>query len=459
MIAFAATSFASRRAAFRAGHSLGRASGSLLLAIALLTLCSCRAAAPRSGGPLPQGPSTLPQDAMAQNGPVRPNARKSKSGVVQASAVMPAGAMSMRGPMPPQNPMVPPTLPPEAFIGGPADRTPVPAYIVPQAPTAAMGLPLPDHLTFPWAPPGIALPWPRDEYLHDGGEKLPVTVNRDGQVNGLELEDTIVHYDTLDGRTLVEPSNKVCIYAPRFAAVRHVEEVVQSLQRDKVIEVELPVSVEQNDERLLAGSTMQPVQPLGDVGIKEPSIARLNQAEAAFSNRLGPAGFQSRFKAYEDFEEIRLGSFDDAEKARLAESITAAITWTHDQAVQVILDNVKAVVETGDQRAQATYRAEIPTNPRLRVCKVASTKQAKPGDFVEFTIRFDNVGDAAIGNVTLIDNLTTRLEYVDGSAKASREADFFTSPNEGDSLVLRWEFAEPLDPGHGGLVRFKCRVR
>ncbi len=95
----------------------------------------------------------------------------------------------------------------------------------------------------------------------------------------------------------------------------------------------------------------------------------------------------------------------------------------------------------------------------MRVCKVASTKQAKPGDFVEFTIRFDNVGDAAIGNVTLIDNLTTRLEYVDGSAKASREADFFSSPNEGDSLVLRWEFAEPLDPGHGGLVRFKCRVR
>ena len=31
--------------------------------------------------------------------------------------------------------------------------------------------------------------------------------------------------------------------------------------------------------------------------------------------------------------------------------------------------------------------------------------------------------------------------------------------NDGDSLTLRWEFADPLGPGEGGLVRFHCRVR
>lgn len=61
--------------------------------------------------------------------------------------------------------------------------------------------------------------------------------------------------------------------------------------------------------------------------------------------------------------------------------------------------------------------------------------------------------------MTLIDNLTTRLEYVEGTSKASRDAQFFTTPNEGESLVLTWEFADPLEPGHGGLVRFQCRVR
>lgn len=220
----------------RAAHSAGKA---MLLVASMLLLCSCRANGSRPYGPLPG-----------------------------------------------QGPIAPPTLPPEAFTGGPGDRTTLPATSVPIAPTARWGIPLPETLVTPWAPPGIALPWPRDEYLHDGGEKRPVTVNRNGQVNGLESEDTVVHYDTLDGRTLVEPSNRVDIYVPRFAAVCHVEEAVQSQQRDKISEMELPVAVEQSGERLVVTSAVQPVQPLGDVGIKQPTLARLNQAEAAFSSRL-----------------------------------------------------------------------------------------------------------------------------------------------------------------------------
>jgi hypothetical protein len=59
----------------------------------------------------------------------------------------------------------------------------------------------------------------------------------------------------------------------------------------------------------------------------------------------------------------------------------------------------------------------------------------------------------------LVDNLTTRLEYVPGSAQASVKAAFAVEPNEGESLVLRWEIDDPLDPGEGGIVRFRCRVR
>ena len=91
--------------------------------------------------------------------------------------------------------------------------------------------------------------------------------------------------------------------------------------------------------------------------------------------------------------------------------------------------------------------------------KLASTTMARPGEFVDFTIRFDNIGDQKIGNVTLVDNLTTRLEYVEGSAEASLAADFSATPNEGDSLLLRWEFADPFPAGDGGVVRFRCRVR
>jgi uncharacterized repeat protein (TIGR01451 family) len=322
------------------------------------------------------------------------------------------------------------------------------------------GIPLPEMLVLPWAPPGIEPPWPRDEYLHDGGDNgAQVTVGPEFQVRGLELEDTVVHFDTTDGRRLVEPSNRVHIYAPRFAAVRSVEQTQESEQRKQISEASLPVRVAQSGERQFVTTSLQQVQPVGDVGVKLPSVARLEQAEAGFSSRDKAVGFQGAFKAYEDFAIMRLGSFDDLEKVRLAESVASAITWSSDQALQVVLDKQQAVVATGDQRAQATFRVDEPSNPKLRVIKVASTNQARPGDIVDFTIRFDNVGDSAIGNVTLIDNLTTRLEYVEGSSKSSRDGDFLTDPNQGESLMLRWEFTDPLEPGQGGLVRFQCRVR
>ena len=67
----------------------------------------------------------------------------------------------------------------------------------------------------------------RDEYLCDGGDfGLPAAVRADWTVDGLEQEDAIAHYDTLDGRVVVTPSNRVCVYAPRFAAVRRVENVL-----------------------------------------------------------------------------------------------------------------------------------------------------------------------------------------------------------------------------------------
>jgi uncharacterized repeat protein (TIGR01451 family) len=171
------------------------------------------------------------------------------------------------------------------------------------------------------------------------------------------------------------------------------------------------------------------------------------------------AAMAGGFALHENFKVIRQGTFEESEKARLMEMVDAAITWSHDKAVQVVLEGQQAVDVTGDQRVQATYRVDVPNHPCLRVIKVASTKTAKPGDIVDFTIRFDNLGDQVINQVMLVDNLTTRLEYVPGSAQSSREADFSTERNEGDSLVLRWDFADPLEAGQGGLVRFHCRVR
>ena len=78
---------------------------------------------------------------------------------------------------------------------------------------------------------------------------------------------------------------------------------------------------------------------------------------------------------------------------------------------------------------------------------------------MEFAIRFDNLGGQVIGNVTIIDSLTTRLEFIEGSAQSSLPGDFYVEPNEAGSLVLHFEVTDPLEPGQGGMVTFQCRVR
>jgi hypothetical protein len=64
-----------------------------------------------------------------------------------------------------------------------------------------------------------------------------------------------------------------------------------------------------------------------------------------------------------------------------------------------------------------------------------------------------------IGNVTIVDNLATRFEYIPESAQSSVDANFVMEPNTGDSTILRWEIANPVEPGQGGVLRFRVRVR
>jgi uncharacterized repeat protein (TIGR01451 family) len=90
---------------------------------------------------------------------------------------------------------------------------------------------------------------------------------------------------------------------------------------------------------------------------------------------------------------------------------------------------------------------------------LASCGHALPGEEVEFTLRFDNVGEQVIGNVTIVDNLSTRLEYIPESAKSSVDANFVTEPNKSGSTILRWEIKDPVEPGEGGILRFRVKVR
>jgi uncharacterized repeat protein (TIGR01451 family) len=353
-----------------------------------------------------------------------------------------------------------PALPQEAYSGTAAAYLTAPPTVY-GPPGMEAGVPLPMTVTGPWIPPGSSQPWPPDEYLTDGGDRgETTTVGREWMVNGLEPEDTVAHYDTLDGRRLVEPSNEVHIYSPRFGAVRQVVSLREDDRQQSLGDVVSPTKLVQHEDTLVPISRQQHLQAKGQIGRDLANIYRSEQGDGALSAAAGLRSLANDFKPFEDFAAIRQGIFEAPEMARLAQSVDAAMVWAKDQAVQVVLDERSAAAEVGTKRLSTVYTVKsFEGESKLRITKVASTGFAEPGDVVDFTLRFDNVGTELIGNVTILDNLTTRLEYVEGSAQCSLPAQFLTEPSQSDSLVLRWEITDPLPVGQGGVIRFRCRVR
>jgi uncharacterized repeat protein (TIGR01451 family) len=356
----------------------------------------------------------------------------------------------------------PGTLPEEAYRGYPGDGYTqagyVPQFMRPDgepdctpAPCATFG---------PWKPSGIAGPWPKDEYICDGGERgTGVRVRANSQVDGLQAEDAFVHYETIDGRTLVQPSNRVCIYAPRFGVVRKVDLSCEENELESLHKVNQPVRASLANEDESARASAQPVGPIDEVGLK-PVLALVDKQKGIdLSNRQTLSAVYDRIKPYEDFSYIRCGIMAAEDKPILAQRVQAAVAWSGKQALEIVMEGKRASAVTGDERAEAEFVVDVPNHPRLQVCKIASHNSALPGEMVDFTIRFDNVGDQKIGNVTLVDSLTTRLEYISGSEQSSMKATFSTQPNEAGSVVLKWNFVDPVPANGGGAVHFQCRVR
>lgn len=314
----------------------------------------------------------------------------------------------------------------------------------------------------PWAPPGLATcPWPPDEYLCDGGDSAPTArIGEDWQIGGLNVEDTVGHFDTVDGRRVVTPSNRVCIYSPRFGAVRQVVGLGQQEQRTPWLGIHQPLKLVQHDETQIAANSKQNLQAEAQLSRKLATTYYTEEGDGIVSTSAEPLKSRHTFLPREESVLTHQAVFEEAEMAWLADGVTAARAWDHTHAVLVMIDRTRAIAETGDEKVESVYTVlDPPGNPKLRILKLASTEFAAPGETVDFTLRFDNVGDEVIGNVTIVDNLTTRLEYVPDSAECSIPAEFSTEPSESGSLVLRWEITDPLQPEGLGVIRFRCRVR
>ena len=306
----------------------------------------------------------------------------------------------------------------------------------------------------------VGLPDYPDEYLLDGGDRnLPLHREEVGY-SGLDTEDTVADYTDSHGKRRTLPSNRVAIYAPRFAAVRTVSAPIAGVAVDKLAATD--------DFTRTAGmrSRTSPThhaqrESLEGVGVRSrasgleaPSITEgLDQTTYATEH-------VKLLNTFEDLRFIKGGELLRSEKARLALGIQNAVVWNREQ-YPVATASVEAVHEVVARfRPSELVGVEDRSTPgRLRIVKLADRDTALPGEVVTFTIRYDNQGDHELQELQIIDNLTPRLEYVKASGTTDRDARLDVNDNGEGSSVLTFRLKGPLPGRQGGVLTFKARVR
>ncbi|MCA9265105.1 MAG: DUF11 domain-containing protein [Planctomycetales bacterium] len=430
--------------ASRASHRITWALGGLIT----LGMCSCQSLHSPNGRESSQKwrvsetPQFLSRDQVAQAVP----------DAAASGWRAPAGAVTARGGQSFVRPVVANEMSPESIDAGYAAP---PVTNAPHACGGACCQPAPkSHLH-------RGLYHPPDEYLCDGGDRRPAaSVDDDWNIQGVGLEDTIAHYDTIHGDTKVVNSNQECIYAPRFAAVRRVTGIWEGQQWTTAGRAIDTTAANEQQLNAAAGRLNLPLATVRNVRNLSPQGLGNVQQGSLLRKRLPPREFRQRLLPFENIEVISSGEYALADEALLAEGVSAAISWSNIAAPQITVGRLQVDLEKASRGGQEVYHYHIGEDAaELRVVKIASTKHAQPGDTVHFTLRFDNVGDEEIGNVTIVDNLTTRLEYVEESQQCSVDANFDSLQNEGESLRLQWDIIKSLRPNEGGIIQFDCKVR
>lgn len=310
--------------------------------------------------------------------------------------------------------------------------------------------------------PMMPKPWYYDpqEFLCDGGDQNPdATLTRGDQIIGLQPEDTVTHYTTEDGDIEFTASNRVCLYSPRFGSVRRITGAIL------------------NDHSIAASGVARPVGAQG-VNYDQPGLVMTDTVEiekAEFTRRIDSMRDRNRGVRIENIQQLEmagdvlavLASIDNLSLVQIDESQLAIIerlaiaanAWTVDESVEVEILDLAAPILVRDQKVDALVVYEFPDAGRLNLIKLADKQHAAIGEEVTFALRLQNVGDSAVSNVAVTDNLTTRLDYVVDSQTSSAKAQFKTKTNDAGSTQLTWEIQEELAVGDSVTIEFKCRVR
>ena len=299
-----------------------------------------------------------------------------------------------------------------------------------------------------------------EEYICDGGDE-GVPVHYNGTVRmGLDTEDTVVEFRDHTGEQHVKPSTRTCVYAPRFAAVRSATLPQLGYSVDKLAGHQDQAAVVGLDTHLTIDEQVQQDEVRGMLMRSRVSGIEGDVSEDRLNQTLAVENHVKLFNVYEDYRIFRDGQFDRTNSAVIGEAVDAALEWSDGQAVRIVAhDRSGQIVQSRATAQDYTGIEDRRTKGDLDIVKIADRHTAQPGDVITFTIRFDNRGDRELLGVRVIDNLSARLELIDGSIDSSYDGKLDVAANGAGGQLLTFEFSEPLAGKTGGYVSFQCRVR
>lgn len=353
-----------------------------------------------------------------------------------------------------------PTVNPAAPNGIPAGTTnfhhPEPRLPTPQNPGAD-----PTAVTVALTPTAQAHP---DEYIFDGGDRNYPVHYQGGEMQGLETEDTVAEFEDSEGQQHVQATNRVAIYAPRFGSV----ETVSGIQTD--VKLDKPVGGSNTTTTNALAEVRSPVTSTKDTlvaGVGSRSSA--NGVETTLSPQSsrrtdGIIQAQSNSRGQEAQTSISLGNLETTALQQLNIHIREPSTTSARTAAGIEASTSQATQTYSTYRAAATVGREVGGRKgKLHITKEASSLVAKAGDVITFTIRFANTGDYNVSRIKIVDNLTGRLEYLDGTANieagGNLGGDLTIEPNKAGGEKLTFTLDQPLQGGQSGTITFRTRVR
>ncbi len=302
-----------------------------------------------------------------------------------------------------------------------------------------------------------------DEYVFDGGDRdIPVHF-RAGDRGGLESEDTVAEFSDHTGANRIKPSNRVAIYSPRFGSIR----TVTNLETDTKIDM-----VAGTRDALGAGNLktgLRGEETVRSTGLVElDSRNRVDELETALppsqaSKTDTPILSRKVDIGHEDRKYTGAGELGKLDTPIISEQMQNAVVWTRNLFPQITVSTSTTIELTSSFKLHEAVSVEDQrkTKGDLQIIKLADRATAQSGDTVKFTIEFRNVGDFDVYDVRITDNLTPRLQYVEGSAAIDEKnpGEVTVTPNGEGSHILIFKLDNALKGHTEGQITFEARVR